>query len=488
MITLDVESMYTNINNVDGIAAVDEVFADEINKPRSRYPYIKRLLEKTLTNNDFEFNGSHYLQKSGVSMGIKFAPSFADIFMAKWENDALSKYPHSPLFYGRFLDDIFMIWTHGIEKFEEFLEILNSHHPTIKLKATISDTEVNFLDTTVYKPYSKSTRLHTKVYFKPTDTHALLHKKSYHPKSTFRGIVKSQILRFRSICSTKEDFEHAWRTLSKALGSRNYSKRWLRHIKKEVLSERESNDRAGLAISMPGSSKNGYIQCKSTHSCTTCVSSKTLDNFYSEVTEYNYPVKGRISCKTTNVIYLITCEVCGDQYVGQTRRELNTRFKEHRNALLDTLKLEKDRTYVPTAISIHFEECHPLQILDRDAPPITVVGIELVPDQGSETENIQKLLEREHFWIDTLVTFKPQGMNDDRWNWIEKDKRKNTSVIPFIVPFSSTGKAAGDIAKKYYKKIQEIHEIYEDIFYHIPIIAYRKHANLQDLLVSTKLS
>ncbi len=53
--------------------------------------------------------------------------------------------------YFRFLDDIFMIWTHGIEKFNAFLESMNSHHPSIKLEATYSDKQINFLDTTLFK-------------------------------------------------------------------------------------------------------------------------------------------------------------------------------------------------------------------------------------------------------------------------------------------------------------------------------------------------
>ena len=57
---------------------------------------------------------------------------------------------------------------------------------------------VNFLDVTISKGVDPAHvgKLVTKVYFKPTDTHALLHKASFHPQHTFRGIVKSQLIRF----------------------------------------------------------------------------------------------------------------------------------------------------------------------------------------------------------------------------------------------------------------------------------------------------
>ena len=46
-------------------------------------------------------------------MGKKFAPNYANIFMAKWEKEALKKCPKEPQVYFRFLDDIFIIWPHS---------------------------------------------------------------------------------------------------------------------------------------------------------------------------------------------------------------------------------------------------------------------------------------------------------------------------------------------------------------------------------------
>ena len=43
----------------------------------------------------------------------------------------------------------------------------------------------------------------TNGYFKPIDTLELLHKKSHHPNHTFKGIIKSQILRYVRICNNK---------------------------------------------------------------------------------------------------------------------------------------------------------------------------------------------------------------------------------------------------------------------------------------------
>ena len=91
-----------------------------------------------------------------------------------------------------------MIWEHSEESFHEFVNLLNSHHPSVTVKAGLDKQSINFLDTTVFKGnrFTSDGILYTKVYFKPTDTLELLHKNSYHPPHTFPGIIKSQILSF----------------------------------------------------------------------------------------------------------------------------------------------------------------------------------------------------------------------------------------------------------------------------------------------------
>lgn len=70
-----------------------------------------------------------------------------------------------------YLDDIWGIWTHSAKDFEGFVQTLNNHHPSIKLKPTLDPTEINFLDTTTFR----TRKLDIKIYFKLTDSNALLH-------------------------------------------------------------------------------------------------------------------------------------------------------------------------------------------------------------------------------------------------------------------------------------------------------------------------
>lgn len=89
---------------------------------------------------------------------------------------------------------------------------------------------MDFLDTTTFKgpDFEKTRHLDIKVFFKPTDTHALLHRTSHHPTHTFQGLVRSQILRFKRICTQASDFEVATKILFSALRKRAYTRTLLR--------------------------------------------------------------------------------------------------------------------------------------------------------------------------------------------------------------------------------------------------------------------
>ena len=77
-------------------------------------------------------NNNHYLQIHGTAMGTKMAPSYANLFLGYFEAKALENAPFQPHTWFRYIDDIFMIWTEGLDNLKVFIDYLNSIHPTIK--------------------------------------------------------------------------------------------------------------------------------------------------------------------------------------------------------------------------------------------------------------------------------------------------------------------------------------------------------------------
>ena len=153
----------------------------------------------------FGFNVDHYLQVGGTATGTAAPPNYANLFMDRFETRALSDWPLKPLIWLRFLDDIFMIWTHREDKLTEFITYLNEIHATIKFTHESSPTQIDFLDTTV--KINDSRKMYTIMYEKPTNTHLCLHyTSSHHAPSKTKGPY-GQFLTLRSICTYDLDFE-----------------------------------------------------------------------------------------------------------------------------------------------------------------------------------------------------------------------------------------------------------------------------------------
>jgi len=118
----------------------------------------------------------------------------------------------------------------------QYQDYLNGLMPRIKVKLCIKNTVTEFLDTLVYKkPIGLGqSELCTRVFFKPTDTHQLPFGSSCHPRHTTKGILKSQILRFKQISSTEIDFDDAYAELYAVLKDRGYPRTLYRHTKSTV--------------------------------------------------------------------------------------------------------------------------------------------------------------------------------------------------------------------------------------------------------------
>ena len=93
--------------------------------------------------NNFIFNGIHYLQKIGCAMGTICAPTYANIFMGKFERTFI--YPCIKSFcnfYCRFIDDIFLLWNGSEIVLVKFIEKLDKCHATIKFDLKYSKEQI----------------------------------------------------------------------------------------------------------------------------------------------------------------------------------------------------------------------------------------------------------------------------------------------------------------------------------------------------------
>ena len=123
--------------------------------------------------------------------------------MAELEENFLSGYPYKPLAYYRYIDDIFIIRSHGLYLLHNFINSTNNQNSNIIFSSSISTTSVNFLDVTIDL---HGGHISTKSYTKSTDTHTFLSYNSFHHRHIKQSIIYCLFLRYKRICSTDDIF------------------------------------------------------------------------------------------------------------------------------------------------------------------------------------------------------------------------------------------------------------------------------------------
>lgn len=80
LVTIDVNSVYTNIVQKDGLDSVEWALQKYSDMKQEQINYILEGLKMAMSKNYFWYKGNHYAQTKGA-MGAKYAPSVANIIM-----------------------------------------------------------------------------------------------------------------------------------------------------------------------------------------------------------------------------------------------------------------------------------------------------------------------------------------------------------------------------------------------------------------------
>ena len=191
--TMDVSSLYIKIPQEEGTEIVCKEY-DSFHKYNPPIPthFLREILGLTLNKNWFQFNGETYLQTHGSEppWELKWQyhlPIFSWLKLKqRWYNTAKSSQKNG--------DDWRYLLPLGQWKKKtwiNYIEQANKFHPTIKFTAEISENEITFLDTVVFKAerLKKESTLDIKAHYKPTQTFQYSHFNSCHPPGVKNGSI-----------------------------------------------------------------------------------------------------------------------------------------------------------------------------------------------------------------------------------------------------------------------------------------------------------
>ena len=223
----DIDNLYPSIPIADCFARVKAGLRQSI----PLHCFVLELLEVQLKSNYFEFNSETFLQLRGIPMGKAWAPAVASIYLQQWEQNVLSRLPEKPLFYGRYIDDIFCVIRRA--HVTQIVELMNGTDTNIRLGAHNSGATVNFLDLTITL---RNNGLHFKLYHKESNLLVTLHNRSAHSPHCKRNTIMSQLVRrFRLHSDISEFQESAAVFLVLMRVVRNYSVAYIIRVWKDFV-------------------------------------------------------------------------------------------------------------------------------------------------------------------------------------------------------------------------------------------------------------
>lgn len=248
---------------------------------------------------------------------------------------------------------------------------------------------MNFLDVNVS---IENGQFATNLFCKPTDCHQYLHYQSCHPHHTKSSTVYSQGLRVRKVCSNEKDFADNIESLKQWFLCRGYpsflivkelgkvmimpravlfeerqkepknavplvvdfcpilsslpklirSLAFILHLDAETkkvfpeipfVSFRSPRNLSSYLVrarlypdteKRPGSKRCGQSRCQ------TCNSIETTEFFESSDNRI-YKINHHLDCNSSNIVYMLKCNVCEKKYVGQTTTKFRFRWNNYRN-------------------------------------------------------------------------------------------------------------------------------------------------------------
>ena len=98
--------------------------------------------------------------------------------------------------------------------------------------------------------------------------------------------------------------------------------------------------------------------------------------------------KAEINCKSTNIVYMISCNICGIQYIGETVQALYSRMSQHRT----TAKTGRSGNF---RIREHYHQQKRCKWV-KDKAQFAIYVLEKLPGNGRKPDNTICEVERKN--------------------------------------------------------------------------------------------
>jgi len=329
-VSYDVKSLFTNIPVIETIEHILNIV------PEDQIPFPKHVLRSLLTlactKILFSFNEKLFTQEEGMCMGSSLGPT-----MAAFALDIIEKkFNTTPVFYKRYVDDVFAVFK-SKEEADIFLEHINSFHQSLQF--TIEhpvNNELNFLDVTVT---IKDGTVSTRWLMKKTNTGVYLPNHSFSPLTYKTAAIRSLISRSYKLSSCIENFNKSYEKIRLIFINNGFNHKFIDKQKEKIIKhittppeKEEQEDIEYIYYKVPFI-KQVEKETKRVFQEINDVlkpQAKVRLAYQTRKTSTFFPNKDRVPNEAkSHIVYQFTCSHCGGCYTGETVRHLSTRINEH---------------------------------------------------------------------------------------------------------------------------------------------------------------
>ena len=351
--SLDIKSLYTQVPlkevTEDILTTIYDTNSNSIFKGTKITKNILRKILHLCSQSIFLYKEKVYKQIDGVAMGSPLAPILANWFITSKENSQLkSDNKIKPLFYVRYVDDIFVLMKNNND-LNNFYHEMNTLHPNLQFTLERSNNnKLPFLDTEVKQ---LSNRLQTSVYRKPTDTNLIMQYTSICPKTWKLGLIDFYLNRALNISSNFVVFKEELTKITNLLLKNQYPIKLIQTKINKFLEAYNIDNLTFKQNQITNSKTKKNSENENFSYFTTMYVGNCSLKFHKRITsifeKHNVVIKPAYTSKKVsdyfnnkskcseafdaNVIYKYTCSVEPNiSYIGETSRQMFRRIADHK--------------------------------------------------------------------------------------------------------------------------------------------------------------
>ena len=328
MITLDIKDLYVNIPIQETLRITRTILLE--NNDEHTTKQMITLLEVILQQNYFSFCNNIYQPEKGVSMGSPISNIIAEIFLQNLENSHLKQIldKQNITFYTRYVDDILVIYNTKHTSPEIIHSYVNKIHPNLHFNPTLEhNNSISFLDLLIIR---HPNQIEIDIFRKPTTTDTTINYTSNHPTEHKMAAYRYLINRMTSFPLSTEKRNTEWQNIRNIAHNNQFPIQHITKLRTQIQRKTHIN-----------TAKNNSNQKWATFTYHS-PKIRTITNLFKQ-TELKIAFKSTNNLhqlskhKSQDItqehdksgIYSMICKTCNKAYIGQTSRNLTTRYREH---------------------------------------------------------------------------------------------------------------------------------------------------------------